>query len=233
MEIQDVSKLETPEEIQKWETLNQTLPDVYNYYKKVDEISELNDIPDLPVFNNQISEASKVSNVPTLNWAKILTGIGILLVISHILKWPRILVTRNPLDDDGGTSASELPPNLPLPKPPKPPKPTKIALAKNPQGSKKHLTQEEFNEVKEFLDKEIQNVPEYLISEDIGTCVGGNNIEGYVLKKGCRKPIINTLAHNIWSQTEQPKALQYLIDKVLKKWPQYKELIHYNCGWMD
>jgi len=95
---------------------------------------------------------------------------------------------------------------------------------------KKYATVEEFNEAKAFLF-EHQNT--YKREPDIGTCVSGNGIQLWVLKKGKRKPVKVKVFPNLWTQCEQEKTLKLLMNLAKKHFPDIAHLFEYDCGRMD
>lgn len=94
------------------------------------------------------------------------------------------------------------------------------------------LTEPEMLAVKAFLEKQAEAVKP-LVMLDGGTCVLGNAVAAYVVPKGCRKPRVQALFRNCWTQGEQPEALRALLEAAKKEFPALAAFMFYDAGIMD
>jgi len=82
----------------------------------------------------------------------------------------------------------------------------------------------------ESLKEHVENV----VDQDVGSCVIGNGIYVYVLPTNRHKHARKIFVfRNVWTQSEQEKALKKLIKLAEKKFPQSVGKIFYDCGSMN
>lgn len=96
------------------------------------------------------------------------------------------------------------------------------------------LTFDEVQEIREYIESIEDSVPEKLIKPDRGASISGNGISVFgIHTKGKRKPSEKTIWWQSWTQAEQPDAINWILKKVYKKFPDYKEAITYDYGRMS
>lgn len=100
------------------------------------------------------------------------------------------------------------------------------------KGASEGLTPADANKLKHFFETEAKSPSiKALVTEDRGTCVLGNGIS--VIIGSGRKEKEVPVFRNCWTQAEQSKAIQEMIEKAEKKFPEYAGKIFYKCGVMD
>jgi hypothetical protein len=95
------------------------------------------------------------------------------------------------------------------------------------------LKPEDAKKLEAFFKSE-QNRVENLVTPDVGTSVLGNGISVYVVPSPRhKKPQKVYIFRNPWTQAEQPRAIEEMISRAEKKFPEYKGKIQYEWGRMD
>lgn len=96
-----------------------------------------------------------------------------------------------------------------------------------------YLKPQDAEELKTFFESEHQKV-KYLVDRSPGTCVLGNGISVFIIPSNRHKiPRKVKVFRNPWEQTEQPEAIQALIEKAERKFPHLKGKIFYEPGVID
>jgi len=103
----------------------------------------------------------------------------------------------------------------------------------SPQDKENFLKPEDAKKLETFFKSEQDRV-ENLVTPDVGTSVLGNGISVYVVPSPRhKKPQKIYVFRNPWTQAEQPRAIEEMISRAEKKFPEYKGKIQYEWGRMD
>jgi hypothetical protein len=96
-----------------------------------------------------------------------------------------------------------------------------------------YLKPEDAKKLEQFFASEHPKVKS-LVTPDVGTSVLGNGISVWVVPSPRHKnPKRTHVFRNPWTQAEQYKAIEELIERAEKKFPEYKGKIVYEAGNMD
>jgi hypothetical protein len=96
-----------------------------------------------------------------------------------------------------------------------------------------YLKPDEAKKLEDFFKSE-QHKVENLVTPDVGTSVLGNGISVYVIPSPRhKKPEKRYVFRNPWTQAEQPRAIEEMISRAERKFPEFKGRIQYEWGRMD
>jgi hypothetical protein len=99
--------------------------------------------------------------------------------------------------------------------------------------NKQILTVNQVREIQAIIQNEISSPTfQNLLTEDRGASIIGEGIDADVMLPRKRNPRRAQIFTQRFTQGDQPKAIQHLIEWVEAMMPEVKGLLKYNCGRM-